>query len=61
MKRKDVYAYFMDTGDSMKLFCTRRERYLIYKHLKGKDCPLKIYSYGKENTKTQKKMIIKCK
>ena len=42
----------------IKLYPTRKERYLLYKQLKGRNSPVELYSYGKEKSDTRKYLII---
>ena len=60
LSRPDALEFIKDYKQSkIKLYPTRKERYLLYKQLKGKDSPVTVYSYGKEKHDTRKKFIIK--
>jgi len=62
LTRTDALQYIQNHNKSkIKLNPTRRERYLLYKLLKGKNNPVTLYSYGKEKSDTRKTLIIKKK
>ena len=66
LSRSDAFEFIttnMNDYNKSKitLYPTRKERYLLYKKLKGKDSPLLLYSHGNEKYNTQKMMIIKIK
>jgi len=62
LSRSDAINFIEECKVSrIKLYPTRKERYLLYKKLKGKESPFTLYSYGKENRNTRKFLIIKHK
>jgi len=62
LSRHDAFNYLINLeSPKTQMYCTRHERYLLYKHLKGKTSPFVLYSYGKEKCDTRKNIIIKRK
>ena len=62
LNRTHALSYLDNLNQSsIQLYCTRNQRHKLYKLLKGKNMPYLIYSYGPENSLTQKKLTIKCK
>ena len=45
----------------LKIKCTRKQRYMLYKKFKGKRSHFIIYSYGNEDTYTYKTICLKSK
>ena len=59
LPKDDAFQYIEQQKQTkFKLYPSRNERYLLYKKLKGKDSPVTLYSYGKENIHTNKFLVI---
>ena len=62
LTRSNAFEFIKKCKKSkITLYPTRKERYLLYKLLKGKDSIVRLYSYGKEKNDTRKTLIIKKK
>ena len=62
LTKTDAFEFIQQYNKSkIKLYPTRKDRYFLYKKLKGKDSPVTLYSYGQENDNTQKCLIIEKK
>ena len=62
LTQSEVLQFIEDCDKTkLKLYPTRKERYILYKKLNGKDSPIKLFSYGKEKSCTRKFLIIKKK
>ena len=62
LSRKNALDFIREIKQNqITLYPTRKERYLLYKQLKGKDSPVVVYSFGKEKSNTRKCLIIKKK
>ena len=60
VSRPDALKYITNYNQpEIKLYPTRKERYLLYKQLKGKDSPVTLFSCGSEQSDTKKELIIK--
>ena len=62
LNRDNAITFINDINKPcINLYCTRKTRHQLYKHLSGRDSPFVLSSYGDEDSLTNKKISIKKK